>query len=292
MDKLIKKISKLCVYFGENEDMSRHSTIKCGGTARFYCEVDNIKKFAKILKLCKNKIKVFILGQGSNTLFLNYNGLVICTRKLAGCKVKKNIIYCESGLNLYRLNFLAKQNGLSGLEFSFGIPGSVGGACIMNAGAYGGEFSSLVYKVLVYDKRLKKIKRKKISFEYRNSSLKQKNLIILAVWLKLESDTSQNIEKNMRQFYQKRLETQPNLPSLGSVFKRQNDIIPAKIIDNLGLKGVKINGAMISDKHAGFIVNYNEAKPEDVLALINNVKNIVKQEKNLDLQEEIIIIGD
>ena len=292
MDKTIKKIKKLSVFFSEYEDMSRHTTLKSGGTARFYCEVDNIKSLIKIIKLCKNKLPFHILGQGSNSLFLNYKGVVICTRKLDNCKIKGQTVYCECGVNLFKLNILLKSNCLSGLEFSFGIPASVGGACVMNAGAYGKEFGSFVEKVLVYDKKLHTIKRQSLNFSYRNSSLKQNNNVVLAVWLKLKKSNSLTIEQTMRQIYQKRLESQPNLPSAGSVFKRDGDIIPAKIIDNMGFKGVKINGAMVSDKHAGFIVNTGKASPKDILELINVIKNKVKQKYNIDLQQEIEIIGE
>ena len=292
MDKLILKISKLCVYFNQNEDMSNHTTFRCGGTARFYGEVDNIKSLVKIIKLVKNKLPLFILGNGSNTLFLNYNGLVICTRKLNKLKVHKNMVYAESGVNLFTLNLTLKQNGLSGAEFSFGIPATVGGACYNNAGAYGGQFGDLVEKVIVYDTKCHIIKRKDLKFSYRNSSLKQNNQIILGVVLKFEKSSCESIDEKMKTYYRKRLDTQPNLPSAGSVFKRDEDIIPAKIIDNMGLKGVKINGAVISDKHAGFIVNNGNASPEDIIKLIELIKQKVKTQHGIELKQEIQIIGD
>ena len=252
----------------------------------------NLKKLIKIIKLTKNKIPVFVLGNGSNTLFLNYNGLVICTRKLNKVKVKKNKVYAECGVNLFNLNLTLKQNGLSGAEFSFGIPATVGGACYNNAGAYGGQFGDIVEQVLVYDKKVRVIKRKDLFFSYRNSSLKQNNQIILGAVLKLEKSTSEKIDEKMKCFYKKRLDTQPKQPSAGSVFKRDGEIIPAKIIDNLSLKCVKINGAMISEKHAGFIVNFNNATPEDVVKLIGLIKQKVKTQHNIELQQEIEIIGE
>lgn len=292
MERITKKISKLSSYFAQNEDMSKHTSFKAGGIARFYCEVSSIKKLVKVIKLIKNVLPYYLLGEGTNTLFLNFNGLVICTKQLNRIRLNKNIVFCECGVSLFKLNSILAKDNLSGLEFSFGIPGSVGGACIMNAGAYGGEFGDFVEKIMVFDKKIRILNKKDFEFEYRNSSLKKQKQIVLAVWLKLNWGKTEQIYSTMKAIMQKRIQTQPQEHSAGSVFKRDGDIIPAKIIDKMGFKGVNYNGAKVSEKHAGFIVNYNNAKPQDILYLIDKIKSEVKKYENIELKEEIEIVGE
>lgn len=294
MDKYLKKIKKLSTLFLQNENMAKHTTFACGGKARFYLETDKISKLVKILKILKKiDAKYFILGAGSNTLFKDFAGFVLCTKQLDKIKIKNNFVFCQCGVSLLKLNGVLAKNNLGGLEFSFGIPASIGGACTMNAGAFGGQIGDFVQSVKIFDgKKVRVLSKDKLCFEYRSSNIKTNNWIVLQTCLTCKHSQSKEIFANMQNFMKKRIDTQPTLPSAGSVFKRNGDIIPAKIIDNLGLKGVKINGAEISPKHAGFIVNNGNASSQDVENLIFFIKNKVKSECNIDLQTEIEIVGD
>lgn len=294
MDKFLNKIKKLSTTFSQNENMGNHTTFRCGGNARFYVETNKISKLVKILKILeKIDAKYYVLGAGSNTLFKNFNGFVICTKGLDKYKIKKNVVVCQCGMPLLRLNGILAKNNLGGMEFSFGIPGTVGGACCMNAGAYGGQIGDFVQKIKIFDgKKVRILDKDSCRFEYRDSAVSKNNFLVLCVYLKLQNCPSEKVFENMQSFMKKRIETHPNLPSAGSVFKRNDKIIPAKIIDNLGLKGVKMNGAEVSVKHAGFIVNKGNATSQDVEDLIELVKRKVKKECNVDLQTEIKIIGD
>lgn len=294
MDKFLSKIKKLCATFLQNEDMGKHTTFCCGGRARFYLEPNSTKNLVKLIKILnKENAKYFVLGAGSNTLIKDFGGFVICTRKLNKIKLKKTHVFCQCGAQLFKLNGVLAKNGLGGLEFSYGIPGSVGGACAMNAGAFGGQFADVVQKVMVFDgKKIRIIKKCKLGFEYRNSQILKNNWIVLGVWLECYRSKSDLVFANMKDFMKKRIQSQPTQPSAGSIFKRIDDKIPAKIIDNLGLKGVKINGAQVSPKHAGFIVNNGNATCQDIERLVLLVKDRVKSQCNIDLQTEIKIVGD
>lgn len=282
-----------------NENLKKYCSFKIGGKAKFFIIVNNENALLKILKWNKYK-RFFVLGAGTNILFKDrtFNGTII---KLGGkfnqikiLSFKKNykMIEVGAGVNLFRLNSFLKSNELAGLEWSFGIPGSVGGATKMNAGAYGFEFGNFIYSVKILSNN--KISwTKNFYFSYRNSSFN--NCIILAVKLKLPVGNFLEIENLQREYLKKRIESQPYEEySAGSVFKRiinkEEIIYPAKIIDNLGLKGAKIGDAEISTKHAGFIINKDNAKCKDVLKLIKLIQRKVKKNTGKQLETEIIIV--
>lgn len=283
-----------------NEPLKDHCSFGIGGKAKFYIVVNNINTLKNIIN--KNKKRFFLLGAGTNILFKDkkFNGVVVKLGKdFQKIKIIKDIgedviLEVGAGVNLFTLNNFLQINGLSGLEWSFGIPGSVGGATIMNAGAYENQFGDFVQSVKIL-KENKTVWKNKFTFSYRSSSFQENNDIIISVRLKLKKGNSVEIKEKQLFFINKKKESQPyGEKSAGSVFKRiiiGNKILyPAKIIDNLGLKGVKIGEAEISKKHAGFIVNLGNAKAKDVLKLIKLIKNKIKKSTGEDLQREIIII--
>lgn len=279
----------------KDEPLKNHTTFKIGGNAKYYAEPKNIRQLKKLLEICKNaNMRYFIIGNGSNLLASDngFDGLIISLKNFNGMKIQKNkgfeSVCVGAGVNLFLLNKNLANNGISGLEWSYGIPGTLGGTIKMNAGAFGHCIFEFVHEITVIeDGEIKKLKE--FQAEYRNSFLTNK--IIISAVLKLKNGNMHSILEKMNEYLITRKEKQPyNLPSAGSVFKRNGEIIPAKIIDELGLKGLRMGGAMISTKHAGFIVNVDNASFNDVFKLINIIKKIVAYSGIL-LEEEIIYLN-
>ena len=310
--KRLLNIPKLEIF--ANENLKNHLSFRPENSTCKYLLVCNTENaLISTLRILKNKntrlnyknqpaIKHTLLSNGTNTLFKDefYNGFVVKLgknfKKIKITSTKGENIYVSVGAstNLFALNHFLKQNDIGGMEWSYGIPGSVGGTIIMNAGAFGGEMSSVVEKVKIITNG-KFEWTKDFWFDYRDSSFKQNKYIVVEAILKLKKSNQKDIEKLQKETFSKRLQSQPHdLPSAGSVFKRiikQNEIIfPAKLIDNLGLKNVKIGGAMVSEKHAGFIVNFANATAKDYIELSEFVKDQVKEKYNLDLTPEVEII--
>lgn len=285
------------VKFEENKDMSKLVSFKLGGKARYFIEPENIDELKNILNYAKKqKIKYFILGNGTNTVFRDkgFSGLVISTKKLNNIYFDEDFICCECGVNLFKLNIFLKENSLAGLEWSYGIPGSIGGAVYMNAGAYEGEIANYIEKVEVLKNGRKTLLYKNdLEFSYRYSCFQNSSSVIVRVWLKLEKGDKDLIEQKQKNYLSKRKQTQPlEYASAGSVFKRENNIIPAKIIDKLGLKGVKLNGVEVSSRHSGFIIKTSNATTKDLEDLIRIIKAKVKKEEKVTLKTEIKFIGE
>ncbi len=288
----------LCKYdLKESEILSKHCTMKVGGKADFYFEPQTNKELLSIIRDCKkNNVKFFILGNGSNVIFTDkgFRGVIICTKKLNKIKIKDTKLCVDSGVNLYVLHNVLIKNSLKGMEWSYGIPGTIGGAVCMNAGAYGGEMKDVIEKVKIFDgEKVRYLTLSQMEMSYRNSIIKQKGYIVLNVYIKLKKGEQKEIEKKCKNYLLKRKMTQPlEFFNSGSIFKTTNGIIAGKIIDNLGLKGVKINQAQISSLHANFIVNLGNATCEDITNLIQLIKTKVKEETNVELKEEVIIVGE
>lgn len=292
----ILKIKKNSTFFYENEDMSKHCSFRAGEHAKYYSEPKNKKALSEIVKICNEcGLKYYILGNGSNVLFYEYDGLVICLKQLRGIEIVNDTLICDAGSALMRINMFAGECCYGGMEWSYGIPGTIGGAVIMNAGAYGHDISEIVEKVEIFDgQRFKTLKKNKFWFKYRDSYFKQNKILVTKVHLKLKKlENNAEIKSNMLEYFERRRAKHPlEYPSAGSVFKRNGDNIPSKIIDELGLKGTSINGAEVSEKHAGFIVNKGGAKVKDIEDLIEKIKKVVLEKKSINLDQEIIIVKE
>lgn len=290
----LNQIKKISTAFLENETMASHCSFRCGGRVNYYCEPKNKKALVEIIKLCEaNNLKYYILGAGTKLLFLNFDGLIISLKNLRSIEYENGLVAAEGGVNLYRLNMFVCECNLSGLEWSYGIPGSVGGACIMNAGAYKHDMAEIIEKVEILDKgRFKTLPKNKFWFEYRNSFFKQKNLIVTKVYYLLkQKENNKSIKNSMLKYFKMRKSKQPlQLPSAGSVFKRSGDLIPAKLIDELGLKGLSVGKAQVSEKHAGFIVNLGGATEKDIFELIKLIEKKVTEVSGQTLEREINIV--
>ena len=241
-------------------------------------------------------IPVTIIGNGSNTLVTD-KGIRGITVKLYFDEIefKDDRLIVGSGVLLPKLAMVAYENGLSGLEFACGIPGTVGGGVFMNSGAYSMQISDTIVETTFIDENLniKTINNDEQEFSYRKSIFQKKNWIIISTKLHLEKGNKEEIKKKMDEYSLSRKEKQPlNMPSAGSVFKRGENYIAAKLIDESGLKGYSIGGAEVSTKHAGFIVNAGNATAEDVLMLVDKIKAVVKEKYNVNLELEIKIIGE
>lgn len=294
-NKLIKKIEKDCVI--QNEPMSKHTTLKIGGPADLFVKIYSIEDLKVVLKAGKDfKIPVYVIGNGSNILVKD-NGIrgIVVKLQMNNIEVREDEIYVEAGAMLSRVCIIAKENSLSGLEFAYGIPGTVGGAIYMNAGAYGGEIKDIVVSTTYLDESLdlKTINNLEHEFSYRQSVFNNSNNIILNTIFKLRKDNIETIEEKMTKFLQSRKEKQPlDFPNAGSTFKRGDGFITAKLIEEAGLKGMTVGSAMVSTKHAGFIVNTGNATAMDILELIDIVKRTIKDKFDKDIELEIKIFGD
>lgn len=280
------------------EPLSRHTTFKIGGVADTYVKVTSLSKLSTILKECRESdIDYMIIGNGSNILASDdgYRGVVIRLdgdfRKIA--LVDDDTIYCGAGATLAALCKFALNNGLSGLEFAWGIPGSVGGAVFMNAGAYGGEMKDVVYSVnhLTKNGEPGRTEKDDLQFGYRASVYRQNNAIITGATLKLRKDNPEDIRARMDDYLGRRSSKQPlDYPSAGSVFKRPEGAYAGALIEHCGLKGHSHGGAQVSEKHAGFIINKANANANDVKSLIREVQTKVYDETGYNLECELIIL--
>lgn len=301
-ENLIKDIRKK---FNENdilinEPMSKHTTFKIGGNADIFIKANTIEKIQYILKLSKNdNIPLFIIGNGSN-LLVKDEGIrgIVLKIELNDINIvdedNKIKVIAGAGVKLAQLSQVLLKNSIQGFEFASGIPGTIGGAIRMNAGAYGKEMKDIVYKTIFldYDGNLHTIFNEEHNFEYRNSRFSKEKNIILETTFILEKGNYDEIKEKMDEYSKQRREKQPiGIPNAGSTFKRGNDFITAKLIDDCGLKGYKIGGAEVSNIHAGFIVNTGNATSNDVIKLINYIKDKVYEKFNKEIQLEIEIIG-
>lgn len=288
---------KTGIFVLENEKMSLHTTFKIGGATDLFVEVKSAEELESTLKLAREyDVPYLILGKGSNLLVsdLGIEGAVISTRLLDKIKVEGKRITCEAGAHLSKLCTAALNEGLTGLEFAYGIPGSVGGALYMNAGAYGGEMSQVVVGASCINENLEceYIALEDMELSYRTSIFKKNNAVITEIVFELERGDKENIKQKMDELMSRRVEKQPlDFPSAGSTFKRPPDNFAGTLIEKNNLKGVSIGGAKVSEKHAGFIINENSAKAQDVLDLIEHIKETVYKNDGVMLEPEVIFKG-
>ncbi len=284
----------------ENEPMSRHCSFKIGGPARVLASPSDVSSLSKVCYLLKkHHLAPYILGNGTNILFPD-EGLselfLMSTEKLTKTfLLPDGAIYAESGTPLAKLASFAQQNALQGLEFASGIPGTVGGGLMMNAGAYGGELKDVVESVVLYylpEQRLYELTAEQCAFGYR-SSLFQKlpGCVILSAVFRLEKGDGAQIAAKMRELNERRREKQPlDLPSAGSAFRRPEGHYAAALIDEAGLKGYAVGGAQVSEKHAGFVVNTGNATSHDVYDLMMHIRKSVYEHSKVMLEPEMIIL--
>lgn len=286
----------------QNEPMSKHSSFKVGGNADLFIKVKTIDELKFILEYVKkNKINLTIIGNGSNILVKD-NGIRGITITLSGfnkieIEESKDIVICNvgAGVKLGALSAILQKNEITGFEFASGIPGTIGGAIRMNAGAYGKELKDIVKDVTYIDAEgnIKTINKELINFSYRHSRFKKGQEIIIEAKLELEKGNAQEIKSKIEELRKMRIEKQPvDMPSAGSTFKRGNDFISAQLIDEAGLKGYSIGGAEVSKKHAGFIVNKGNATADDILKLIDYVIKTVYEKFGKVLELEVEVIGE
>jgi len=281
----------------ENEPMSKHCSMKVGGPVRALASPGDSFSLSKICAILKkNSISPFMLGNGTNIIIPDegLNIFVISTDRLQKIwKQPDGTIYVEAGVSLSKLSQFAQENSLSGLEFASGIPGSVGGGVLMNAGAYGGELKDFIQSVVYYyipDQTLYEIPAEECDFAYRHSKFEDGHYIVLSAVFQLPEGDKKEISSKMKSLNEKRRTSQPlDMPSSGSAFKRPVGGYAAALIEEAGLKGFSIGGAQVSAKHSGFVVNADNASYDDIVALMEHVRKTVAESSGIRLEPEIKI---
>lgn len=296
---MLKKIPKENIY--HNELMKNHTSFKIGGPAELFIKIDSIDQMQQVLEITKKyNIQLTIVGNGSN-LLVKDNGIkgIVAKIELKNIEInnKKDEveIIVDSGVLTGYLSQKLLKEEITGFEELSGIPGTIGGAIYMNAGAHGKEIKDIVKEITVmdYNGNIEVIDNKDADFGYRSSIFQKKKYIILNAKLYLKKGNKEKIKEKMNEYAKYRKEKQPiEYPSAGSTFKRGDDFITAKLIDDVGLKGYKIGGAQVSEKHAGFIINIDNAKASDVINLTEYVKEKVYEQFGKKIELEIKVIGE
>lgn len=282
-----------------DEPMKNHTSFKVGGNAKILVKPNDEKSLVEILKLVKeNNINYYILGNSTNVIVKDdgFDGVIIKLKdRLNDLSIDGDVIYAGAGASMTEVSDFAWENSLEGLEFAHGIPGSVGGAIVMNAGAYDGETKFVVDRVRLLDSQFQIIEKTvdEMNFGYRHSIVQEEDLVVLGAYYKLKKGDKEAIREKFEEFDRRRREKQPlELPSAGSTFKRPTGYFAGKLIDDSGLRGFTHKGAGISEKHCGFVVNKNNATASDILETIAIVQKVVKDNFGVDLQREVKIIGE
>ena len=292
---------KACEYekikYIKNEPMKNHTTFKIGGPADYFLNINSPEQLKKVISLAKQEnIPFTLLGKGSNVLVSDkgIEGVVITLSGMDSITVSGTEITAQAGANLASVCMAALENSLAGLEFAYGIPGSVGGGLYMNAGAYGGEMSQVVVSAeyVDFDSNARTISAEDMLFGYRTSVFKRERKIITSVKFALKKGEKTEIKAKMDDFLCRRKSKQPlEYPSAGSAFKRPEGNFAGALIEKCGLKGFSVGGAMVSEKHAGFVINFSNATGSDVCELLKRVQSTVYEKENVMLEPEIIFIG-
>lgn len=293
----INKLNSCKIEYLENEPMSRHTTFKIGGECDVFIKVKNITELKNVILFAAEcSVPYFVLGKGSNLLVsdLGVDGAVISLDGMNSVTVNGDTLICEAGSSLRSVCLAAQKAALSGLEFAYGIPGTVGGALYMNAGAYGGEMSQVTVSATALNQNgeLVEILLPDMQLGYRTSVFKNNNFVIVSVTLKLNSGNAEEIKAKMNGFYSRRRDKQPlEYASAGSTFKRPEGYFAGALIEKNNLKGYGVGDAQVSEKHAGFVINRGNATACDVLSVIKYVQKTVKASDGVELEPEVIFIG-
>lgn len=281
-----------------NARLAEYTSFKIGGPADLLVEPTDPASLQQILQtLSEAQVPFFLLGKGSNLLVgdLGIRGVVIRMTALDYVRVEENRIIAGSGITLAKLANAALKANLAGLEFASGIPGTLGGAVVMNAGAYGGEMKDVISKVTAYTPKGEKkvLTNGESAFSYRHSGFQQNGWIVAEVELELTADEPDQIRERMNDLNQRRKDKQPlEYPSAGSAFKRPPGYYAGALIDEAGLRGFQIGGAQVSEKHAGFIINTGDATAKDVVRLIRHIQAAIKEREGVDMEPEVRMVGE
>ncbi len=282
-----------------DEPMRNHTTFRIGGPADYFVCPDHTEELLEILRVCREAdMPWFILGNGSNLLVgdKGYRGVVIQINKnFARMTEEKGRLTAGAGVMMSKLAKFAQERGLTGIEFASGIPGTLGGACVMNAGAYGGEMSQVLTSVTVVDQagNLIKLPVRDLEMGYRTSLVKKKGLIVVEAKMQLEKGDSKAIAECMGELRKTRCSKQPlESPSAGSTFKRPEGYFAGKLIMDAGLRGYAVGGARVSEKHCGFVISDGTATAADVRALMNHVTDVVRSKFGVILEPEVQFLGE
>ena len=302
MNSEIRKM--FCDLLGEDrvfteEAMSQHTTFKIGGPADYFLMPDKGEDVGRVIKICKEKeIPYFILGNGSNLLVGDggYRGAVIqIYRNMSSVTVEGNEITAQAGALLSAVAAAAKNASLTGFEFAGGIPGTIGGAVVMNAGAYGGEMKDVLTEVTVMNAEgdIFTLPTEELELGYRTSIIKTAGYIVLEAKIRLKEGDPEVIRETMKDLTIRRTTKQPlEYPSAGSTFKRPEGYFAGKLIQDSGLKGFTVGGAQVSEKHSGFVINKDQATASDVMNLMDNVRDIVYKKYGVTLEPEVKFLGE
>lgn len=296
--------NKFCTCLGsdnvkQQEPMSKHTTFRIGGPADFYLCPHSTKEVQQTVQICKEEnLPYFILGNGSNLLVSDkgYRGVIIqLWKNFSDISVKDCCITAKAGALLSKVAAEALEEGLTGMEFASGIPGTIGGAVFMNAGAYGGEMKDIIKEVKVLDDQgeVRVLSNEEMKLGYRTSIVKEKGYTVLSAVLQLKKGDVSVIRETMEDLKNRRTSKQPlDMPSAGSTFKRPEGYFAGKLIMDSGLRGFSVGGAQVSEKHCGFVVNKGGATAEDVTALIREVQTRVKEKFGVELETEVRFLGE
>ncbi len=280
------------------EPMKNHTTFRIGGPARYFITPKTTDHLTQAIALCQEaRLPYTVIGNGSNLLVSDkgWRGAVISTENLKAFQISGTAIWAEAGISLARLARLALDSSLTGLEFAAGIPGTLGGALVMNAGAYGQEMKDILTTthILTPDGTIHKIPASQLHLSYRTSIIPREHYTVLSAELTLKKGDPHSIKTRMEDLASQRKAKQPlEYPSAGSTFKRPPGHYAGKLIDDAGLRGFQSGGAAISEKHCGFVINKSQATAQDVINLCNTVRQKVKHQSGVDLDLEIKTLGD
>lgn len=293
----VKFCEEIGIEYKLNEPMSHHASFKTGGNADIFVNIGSVSALSSVLETARAlSVPTFILGKGSNLLVsdLGIEGAVISLSGLDEISIDGTSVRAGAGASLSALCVAAANAGLSGLEFAYGIPGSVGGALYMNAGAYGGEMVQVVTsaRLVTPDGTEEELSADKMELGYRTSIFKRNENVITEVAFQLQKAEKQEIWAKMNDFMERRKAKQPlEYPSAGSTFKRPEGYFAGALIEENNLKGAAVGGAMVSVKHAGFVVNTGGATTDDILKLIGHIKATVLNNNGVNLEPEVIFVG-
>ena len=296
-DKLNNVIAKDSILL--DEPMSRHTTFRVGGPADFFVTPKAKEEVRDVIRICKEAgMPYYIIGNGSNLLVSDagYRGVIVqIYKEMNEVKVEGDLVKAQAGALLSGIAAKALGAELSGFEFASGIPGTIGGACVMNAGAYGGEMKDVLESVTVLtgEGKIIELGRNELELGYHTSVIAKKGYIVLGAVLKLERGDGEKIKTYMDELKEKRVTKQPlEYPSAGSTFKRPEGYFAGKLIEDAGLRGFQVGGAQVSEKHCGFVINRDHATAADIMELMRQVQIRVKENSGVDLEPEVKRLGD